>query len=315
MRGIQWVDALSRQNWGPLSGPHFGASLSSSIPKKNSNSDAGESSARAQHFGMESAKFREPRGGNTKTGTAQGQKAERTILRNDTTTHACTALSPCLVTVRVVPCPGPSAATVCPPAVFCSLRSPCFLPAARSSSSVRARAPPPAACSIPSRSWPLRCQGAAQPFACSLASLRSRSTRRVPCLPPCFLSYDHVPQMHPCAPCGFRRDRAASHACQRAVRAHCAFFYLSGHIARSCLQRVLVPRWQHAHRARRTAGEADCAAQTMQVAGDPRTAGTTLWWSRGFRQAADPAADAQYTFKKFGTYSARRPGASASSAD
>ena len=27
-------------------------------------------------------------------------------------------------------------------------------------------------------------------------------------------------------------------------------FYLSGHIARSCLQRVLVPRWQHGHRAR-----------------------------------------------------------------
>ena len=120
--------------------------------------------------------------------------------------------------------------------------------------------------------------------------------------------------MHPCAPCGFRRDRTASHACQRAVRAHCAFFYLSGHIARSCLQRVLVPRWQHAHRVRRTAGEADCVAQTMQVVGDPRTAGTTLWWSRGFRQAADPAADAQYNFKKFGTYSARRPGASASSA-
>ena len=68
-------------------------------------------------------------------------------------------------------------------------------------------------------------------------------------------------------------------------------------------------------RVRRTAGEADCVAQTMEVVGDPRTAGTTLWWSRGFRQAADPAADAQYTFKKFGTYSARRPGASASSAD
>ena len=108
--------------------------------------------------------------------------------------HACSALSPCLLTVRAVPCPRPSAATVCPPAVFCYLRSPCFLPAAGSSSSVRARAPPPAACSIPSRSWPRRCQGAAQPFACSLAPLRSRGTRRVPCLPsPCCLSYDKVP--------------------------------------------------------------------------------------------------------------------------
>ena len=51
---------------------------------------------------------------------------------------------------------------------------------------------PPAAFS--SRLWPLRCQGAAEPFACGLSSLRPRRPRRVPCLPlPCFLSYDHMP--------------------------------------------------------------------------------------------------------------------------
>ena len=120
---------------------------------------------------------------------AHGRSASTTLGGTRPPVHAWSALLPCLLTLRAVPCPRPSAATVCPPAVFCSLRSPCFLPAAGSSSSVRARARPPAACSIPSRSWPRRCQGAAQAFACSLAPLRSRGTRRVPCLP---LAFSHM---------------------------------------------------------------------------------------------------------------------------
>ena len=189
----QSVDALWGQNWGPLSGSHFGASLSSTIQKKNSNSDAG-TPARVHSISVWKRKVpRTTRGWEHKRGNrARAELREKdSAQRYDHARMYCSLAVSCHCSRR--PMRWPLCRHGLPTRCLLLSSLPLFL-ARRKIFQLRARACS-AAC---------RLQHSFSQLASSLP--RSRSAFRLqpcflalprhapsPVLVPCFLSYDHVP--------------------------------------------------------------------------------------------------------------------------